>query len=153
MCASPEKKRKKGGKGGRQRQRKKGREGENSNCDLRVEVVVFTPYKGQLRLHQKLHGPNIVIATVDAAQGKEYDFLILDLVTPGQEYSLGFLSDPKRMNVALSRAKIGLLVVGDRHMAEVPFPTEGSRNWDELVARHQAHVNTQNGSTDIHRTR
>ena len=44
--------------------------------------------------------------TVDSAQGREYDFVILDLVTPGGRlYPLGFVADTKRMCVALSRAR------------------------------------------------
>lgn len=62
----------------------------------------------------------LTIATVNSAQGKEYDFVILDVVNPcGAAYPLGFLSHLKRMNVSLSRAKMGLLIVGDKNMGNV----------------------------------
>ena len=48
-----------------------------------TQIVVLTPYKGQLRLLRKLLAPAITVATVDSSQGKEYDFVILDLVNPG----------------------------------------------------------------------
>ncbi|KAM0799477.1 AAA domain-containing protein [Usnea florida] len=48
-----------------------------------TEIAILTPYKGQLRLHRKIQNPDITLASVDSAQGKEYDFVILDLVTPG----------------------------------------------------------------------
>lgn len=105
-----------------------------------TEIAILTPYKGQLRLHRKIQDPDIKLASVDSAQGKEYDFVILDLVTPGgQRHSLGFLTDPRRVNVALSRAKMGLLIVGDKDMGKVRYPTAGSKIWDTIIAGHAEH--------------
>jgi superfamily I DNA and/or RNA helicase len=57
----------------------------------------------------KALGINIMIKSVDASQGKEKSFVILDMVTPGAtQYTMGFLKDLRRINVALSRAEDGL---------------------------------------------
>ena len=102
-----------------------------------TQIVVSTPYKGQLHLLRKLLAPAITIATVDSSQGKEYDFVILDLVNPGGAlYSLGFLTDLNRPNVALSRARMGLLIIGDKNMSDVPHRAAGPRGWEKLIGAH-----------------
>lgn len=78
------------------------------------QITVLTPYEGQLRLLRTWQTADLTVATVDSAQGKAYDFVILDTVIPGgMGSSLGFMMDLKRMCVGLSRARIGLLVVGN----------------------------------------
>ncbi|KAF6227423.1 hypothetical protein HO133_008867 [Letharia lupina] len=77
------------------------------------------------------------MATTDSAQGKEYDFVILDLVSPGgRQYALGFRTDPRRMCVALSKAKIGLLIIGNKNKANVAYPGAGTRAWKQLIDDH-----------------
>lgn len=51
--------------------------------------------------------------TIDSAQGEQYDFVILDILIDNREPSLGFQSDPHRMNVATTRARNGLVIVTD----------------------------------------
>ena len=63
------------------------------------------------------------MTTVDKAQGREYDFVLLDLVTAGGRlYPLGFTTDVRRMCVGLSRAKIGMLIFGEKDMGNTAFP-------------------------------
>ena len=85
----------------------------NSGCD----VMALTPYKGQVmeirsHLPKKFHR---YVRTVDGFQGKEADFILLSLVRSnkrtGSSRRWGFFRDPRRINVALSRAREGLLVV------------------------------------------
>lgn len=56
---------------------------------------------------------NIEIATVDSFQGREKDFIILNLVRSNDNNEIGFLSDECRLNVSITRAKYGLLVIGN----------------------------------------
>lgn len=56
---------------------------------------------------------DIMIASVDAFQGREKDFLVMSCVRSNAEKKIGFLSDARRMNVALTRARCGLILVGD----------------------------------------
>lgn len=55
----------------------------------------------------------IMIASIDAFQGREKSFLIMSCVRSNKESKIGFLSDERRLNVALTRAKYGLVLIGD----------------------------------------
>ena len=83
--------------------------------------------------------PNLSMATVDQAQGREYDFVVLDLVTPGgRDFALGFSSETGRMCVAASRARIGMIIFGNKDMGDVRFPGPGSRICKKVVEDHVA---------------
>jgi hypothetical protein len=86
-------------------------------------IGIITPYSEQLAvLQQKCHkarllpkslsGLDIELNTVDGFQGKEKDIIIISTVRANDEKSIGFLSDIRRMNVAITRARFGLFVVG-----------------------------------------
>jgi hypothetical protein len=73
------------------------------------DTIIISPYKGQIELLKKLD-PSLVIHTVDSFQGKEADAIILTTVRSGK--SVGFWQDSRRLNVALTRAKHVLRIVG-----------------------------------------
>lgn len=58
---------------------------------------------------------DIMIASIDAFQGREKNFLIMSCVRSNKENKIGFLKDARRLNVALTRAKYGLILIGDVH--------------------------------------
>jgi hypothetical protein len=74
------------------------------------DTVVISPYKGQIELLKKLDS-SLTIHTVDSFQGKEADAIILTTVRRGS--SVGFWQDSRRLNVALTRAKHVLRIVGN----------------------------------------
>jgi ATP-dependent RNA/DNA helicase IGHMBP2 len=82
-----------------------------------ADMAVIAPYRAQVRLLRDeladLVAAGLEIATVDAFQGREREVVIVDLVRCNDESDIGFLSDTRRMNVALTRARRFLLVVGD----------------------------------------
>jgi DNA polymerase III delta prime subunit len=81
---------------------------------LPVQIGVITPYAGQRRLlRDALDGLSIRTSTVDGFQGQEAEVIVVDLVRSNEDGDLGFLRDLRRMNVALTRARRHLLVVGD----------------------------------------
>lgn len=69
----------------------------------RVEKA-FIPYNFKSKLR---------INTVDAFQGNELDFIIISTVRSNSKGNIGFLKDWRRLNVALSRAKEGLVIIGN----------------------------------------
>lgn len=56
---------------------------------------------------------DIMIASIDAFQGREKDFIIFSCVRSNPENKIGFLNDERRLNVALTRARYGLVLIGD----------------------------------------
>jgi superfamily I DNA and/or RNA helicase len=94
--------------------------------NLQKEVGVISAYRSQISILESAITPNdqelwknlhIIIHTVDAFQGGECDIIIYDLVRSNPKKKLGFTSDDRRLNVALSRAKQLLIIVGDDNMA------------------------------------
>ncbi|KJP87800.1 hypothetical protein AK88_02556 [Plasmodium fragile] len=92
------------------------------NCGLKpTQIGVITPYEGQrayiTSLFQKSisyqHSTEIEVASVDAFQGREKDFILLSCVRSNKKLGIGFLNDPRRLNVALTRAKYGLIICGN----------------------------------------
>ncbi|EDN91568.1 hypothetical protein SS1G_00971 [Sclerotinia sclerotiorum 1980 UF-70] len=86
------------------------------------DIGVITPYEGQRSYvvtsmqnagsFKKEHYKEVEVASVDAFQGREKDFIILSCVRSNDHQGIGFLSDPRRLNVALTRAKYGLVIAG-----------------------------------------
>jgi superfamily I DNA and/or RNA helicase len=78
------------------------------------QVAVISPYSAQVRLLRKLlQQDDLEIDTVDGFQGREKEVVVISLVRSNSEGEIGFLADVRRMNVALTRARRKLLVVGD----------------------------------------
>ncbi|KAI9589511.1 regulator of nonsense transcripts 1 homolog [Glossina fuscipes] len=87
------------------------------------QIGIITPYEGQRAylvqymqyqgsLHSKLY-QEIEIASVDAFQGREKDIIIMSCVRSNERQGIGFLNDPRRLNVALTRSKYGTIIVGN----------------------------------------
>lgn len=87
------------------------------------DIAVISPYSAQVRLlRQLLPDANLEIDTVDGFQGREKEAIVISLVRSNTTGELGFLADTRRMNVALTRARRKLIVVGDSStLANHPF--------------------------------
>ena len=79
------------------------------------QIAVVTPYSAQVRLlRDRLGGiEGLEIGTVDGLQGREKEAVVLSLVRSNERGEVGFLSELRRLNVALTRARRHLCVVGD----------------------------------------
>ena len=78
------------------------------------DVAVIAPYSAQVRLlREHLEATGVEIDTVDGFQGREKEAVIISLVRANPRGEIGFLADTRRMNVALTRARRKLIVIGD----------------------------------------
>jgi ATP-dependent RNA/DNA helicase IGHMBP2 len=77
-------------------------------------IAVIAPYSAQVRwLRERLPIPGLEIDSVDGFQGREKEAVVMSLVRSNNEGEIGFLADVRRTNVALTRARRKLLVIGD----------------------------------------
>jgi predicted DNA helicase len=77
-------------------------------------IAVIAPYAAQVRLlRERLSLPGLEIDSVDGFQGREKEAVIITLVRSNPEGEIGFLSDVRRMNVAMTRARGKLLIIGN----------------------------------------
>ena len=77
-------------------------------------ILVIAPYAAQVRLiRDQYDGSDVEVDTVDGFQGRENEAVIISLVRSNERGEIGFLADRRRMNVALTRAKRKLIVIGD----------------------------------------
>ena len=88
----------------------------------RVDFGIITPYRGQARLIRRLLKMQhyfrklrryITVGTVDGFQGQERDVIVISLVRDNAGGTIGFLRDLRRMNVAMTRARMKLIIVGN----------------------------------------
>ena len=78
------------------------------------DIAVIAPYAAQVRLlREQLSVPGLEIDSVDGFQGREKEAVVISLVRSNPQAEIGFLEDVRRMNVAMTRARRKLLVVGD----------------------------------------
>lgn len=83
-------------------------------------VGIISPYRGQVRLisstlteEQRSRTSLLDVDTVDSFQGSECDVIIISLVRSNDDQEIGFLKDTRRMNVAITRARRKLVIIGD----------------------------------------
>lgn len=96
--------------------------GKNRIIDEQIDFGVISPYKAQVQYLRRIIRKDkwfqpfrklISINTVDGFQGQERDVIIISMVRNNEEGQIGFLRDLRRMNVAMTRARMKLIVVGD----------------------------------------
>jgi superfamily I DNA and/or RNA helicase len=78
-----------------------------------LRTAVISPYAGQVAAAKEVLPKLMRISTIDSFQGQEQEVVILSLVRSNDEGDIGFLKDYRRMNVAITRAKEQLFVIGD----------------------------------------
>jgi predicted DNA helicase len=105
------------------------------------QVGVITPYRAQVRLlREKLSDvPGLEIDSVDGFQGREKEAIVVSLVRSNPEGEIGFLADTRRMNVALTRARRKLIVIGD----------SATLASDEFYQRMLTHFEQIGGTTSV----
>ena len=97
----------------------------------RIDVGIISPYRAQVQYLKKLikkyeffkpYRRLISVNTVDGFQGQERDVILISLVRSNDEGQIGFLKDLRRMNVAMTRARMKLIILGNKDtMTRHPF--------------------------------
>ena len=97
----------------------------------RIDVGIISPYRAQVQYLKKLikkyeffkpYRRLISVNTVDGFQGQERDVILISLVRSNDEGQIGFLKDLRRMNVAMTRARMKLIILGNKEtMTKHPF--------------------------------
>jgi ATP-dependent RNA/DNA helicase IGHMBP2 len=102
------------------------------------KISVISPYSAQVKLLRELiKEPAIEIDSVDGFQGREKEVVIVSLVRSNREGEVGFLADTRRMNVALTRAKRKLIVIGDSAtITNHPFYEKMVKYFESVGAYH-----------------
>jgi superfamily I DNA and/or RNA helicase len=101
-------------------------------------IAVITPYTAQVRLLRELIKTDAVeVGSIDGFQGREKEAVVISLVRSNPEKEIGFLSDIRRMNVALTRARRKLIVIGDSATISAhPFYVALLEHFDQIGAYH-----------------
>ena len=105
--------------------------GRQRVLDERLDVGIISPYRAQVQLLRRMLRKSayfkplrhlISVNTVDGFQGQERDIIVISLVRSNEAGQIGFLRDLRRMNVAITRARMKLFILGDSTtMTKNPF--------------------------------
>ena len=105
--------------------------GKRRILEERIDVGIISPYRAQVQYLKKLikkyeffkpYRRLISVNTVDGFQGQERDVILISLVRSNDEGQIGFLKDLRRMNVAMTRARMKLIILGNKDtMTKHPF--------------------------------
>ena len=96
--------------------------GKQRVLDERIDIGVISPYRAQVQYLRRLIAKKeffkpyrhlISVNTVDGFQGQERDIIVISLVRTNDDGQIGFLRDLRRMNVAITRARMKLIILGD----------------------------------------
>ena len=79
-----------------------------------LKVTVLSPYTKQIQALRHRLPSSVICSTIDSFQGRESDIIIFSTVRCNVEGDVGFLDDPRRLNVMWTRARLALIIVGDR---------------------------------------
>ncbi len=142
--------------------------------DERIDVGIISPYRAQVQYLRRLLMKReffkpfrrlISVNTVDGFQGQERDVIILSLVRSNDEGQIGFLRDLRRMNVAITRARMKVIILGDRrtlthhpfyrqlwkYIAKLNYNNEETIPYnsdDEIITNHNDYEETITNSTN-----
>ena len=105
--------------------------GRQRMLDERIDIGIISPYRAQVQYLRHLIKKDALLKplrhlfsvnTVDGFQGQERDIIVVSLVRSNKDGQIGFLRDLRRMNVAMTRARSKLIIIGDSHtLSRHPF--------------------------------
>lgn len=99
------------------------------------QIAIITPYQGQKRELIKdlilCDLKEIEVGTIDSFQGREFDYILMSLVRSNEEQRIGFLYEPRRLNVSVTRARFGQIVFGN------VYTLSSNRNLREFIKQNR----------------
>lgn len=129
--------------------------GKQRFLDEQVDVGVISPYRAQVQYLRSLIKATpelkpfrraITVNTVDGFQGQERDIVLISLVRSNAAGDIGFLKDLRRMNVAITRARMKVIILGDvKTLTRHPFY---KRLWDYVERARQHYQGNERESLD-----
>lgn len=129
--------------------------GKQRFLDEQVDVGVISPYRAQVQYLRSLIKATpelkpfrraITVNTVDGFQGQERDIVLISLVRSNAAGDVGFLKDLRRMNVAITRARMKVIILGDvKTLTRHPFY---KRLWDYVERARQRYQGDEEESLD-----
>lgn len=129
--------------------------GKQRFLDEQVDVGVISPYRAQVQYLRSLIKATpelkpfrraITVNTVDGFQGQERDIVLISLVRSNAAGDIGFLKDLRRMNVAITRARMKVIILGDvKTLTRHPFY---KRLWDYVERARQRYQGDERESLD-----
>ena len=90
-------------------------------------VSPYTSQVRQLKMKMERYGIAENVMTVDSWQGREKPYMIMSAVRSNEDMVVGFLNSYRRLNVAITRAQHGLIIVGNRKTLS------NDKNWKKLI--------------------
>ena len=138
--------------------------GKQRVLEERIDVGIISPYRAQVQYLKKLikkyeffkpYRRLISVNTVDGFQGQERDVILISLVRSNDEGQIGFLKDLRRMNVAMTRARMKLIILGNKDtMTKHPFYkklweyVEAINNYDMYFPEKGCHLGTNRSDNE-----
>ena len=117
--------------------------GKQRVLEERIDVGIISPYRAQVQYLKKLikkyeffkpYRRLISVNTVDGFQGQERDVILISLVRSNDEGQIGFLKDLRRMNVAMTRARMKLIILGNKDtMTKHPSTRNCGSMWRQSI--------------------
>jgi superfamily I DNA and/or RNA helicase len=93
-----------------------------------LKKTVLTPYTKQLKILRGMVPSGVDCFTIDSFQGRESDIIIFSTVRCNVSKDIGFVEDERRLNVMWTRAKLALIIIGDRDTM-----AQGSERWKRAI--------------------
>ena len=121
--------------------------GRERILEERIDFGIISPYKAQVQyLRNKIKGNAtlrpfrslLTVNTVDGFQGQERDVIFISLVRANEDGQIGFLNDLRRMNVAITRARMKLVILGEK--ATLTHHKFYRMLWESIVSAEQAEI-------------
>ena len=136
--------------------------GKQRLLEERIDVGIISPYRAQVQYLRRLLMKReyfkpfrrlISINTVDGFQGQERDVIVISMVRSNDEGNIGFLRDLRRMNVAITRARMKLIILGDKNtMTRHPFYRQLWRYIKSLSGQEEEKSSSQEEEGDTYYT-